>query len=190
MDNITLIFVALGLAMDAFAVSISNSMCFKDLHKKQGVLTSLSFGIFQALMPVAGYIAGRGFSNVVSRIDHWIALVLLGIIGGKMIYDGIKDLRAGESCAAGAHFTYKVMLVQAVATSIDALAVGISFAALEVNILYAAMFIGAITFVCCLVGHILGKKMGGAIGEKAEILGGIILVFIGLKIFIEHMFGG
>ncbi|MEG0178179.1 MAG: manganese efflux pump MntP family protein [Oscillospiraceae bacterium] len=189
MDIITLLFVALGLSMDAFAVSVSNSMCFANLKRKQALITSFSFGVFQALMPVLGYIAGRGFSDFVSKIDHWIALVLLCFIGGKMLYDGIQELRSAQACETGAKFTYKLMLVQAIATSIDALAVGVSFAALDVNIFYAAFFIGIITFACCVIGHLIGKKAGSLLGKVAQILGGGILVFIGLKIFIEHMLG-
>ena len=147
MDSITLFVLALGLSMDAFAVSISNSMCFSGLRRNEAALTSLSFGVFQGLMPVAGYFAGRAFA-------------------------------------------YKLMVVQAFATSIDALAVGVSFAALDVNIAAAASFIACVTFVCCLAGHLLGKKFGSWLGGKAEIFGGVILVCIGAKILVEHLSGG
>ena len=170
MDSITLFVLALGLSMDAFAVSISNSMCFSGLRRNEAALTSLSFGVFQGLMPVAGYFAGRAFADVVSAFDHWIAFALLGFIG-----------RA---------FSYKLMVVQAFATSIDALAVGVSFAALDVNIAAAASFIACVTFVCCLAGHLLGKKFGSWLGGKAEIFGGVILVCIGAKILVEHLSGG
>ena len=174
MDSITLFVLALGLSMDAFAVSISNSMCFSGLRRNEAALTSLSFGVFQGLMPVAGYFAGRAFADVVSAFDHWIAFALLGFIGGKMIWDAVKELRAPE----------------AFATSIDALAVGVSFAALDVNIAAAASFIACVTFVCCLAGHLLGKKFGSWLGGKAEIFGGVILVCIGAKILVEHLSGG
>lgn len=187
MDIFTLMALALGLSMDAFAVSISNSMCFKDLSKKQGLLTSLCFGFFQGVMPVLGFVAGRGFSQLVSAIDHWIALILLGIIGGKMLIEGIKALKEPDNCKTTV-FSYKLMITQGIATSIDALAVGISLAALNVNIFNAAAFIGLSTYLLCIVGHIIGKKVGGSLGKKAEILGGMILIFIGAKIFIEHMF--
>lgn len=190
MDSITLFVLALGLSMDAFAVSISNSMCFVGLRRQQAVVTSLAFGLFQGLMPVAGYFAGRAFAAVVSTFDHWIAFVLLGFIGGKMIVDAVRELRQPEACEAGRTFGYKLMIVQAFATSIDALAVGVSFAALDVNIAAAASFIACVTFVCCLVGHLLGKKFGALLGGKAEIFGGVILVCIGARILIEHLSGG
>ena len=200
MDSITLFVLALGLSMDAFAVSISNSMCFSGLRRNEAALTSLSFGVFQGLMPVAGYFAGRAFADVVSAFDHWIAFALLGFIGGKMIWDAVKELRAPEACPVGRAFSYKLMVVQAfspramlplaVATSIDALAVGVSFAALDVNIAAAASFIACVTFVCCLAGHLLGKKFGSWLGGKAEIFGGVILVCIGAKILVEHLSGG
>ena len=181
MDSITLFVLALGLSMDAFAVSISNSMCFSGLRRNEAALTSLSFGVFQGLMPVAGYFAGRAFADVVSAFDHWIAFALLGFIGGKMIWDAVKELRAPEACPVGRAFSYKLMVVQAFATSIDALAV---------NIAAAASFIACVTFVCCLAGHLLGKKFGSWLGGKAEIFGGVILVCIGAKILVEHLSGG
>lgn len=187
MDIFTLLALAVGLSMDAFAVSISNSMCFKALSKKQALLTSATFGFCQAAMPVIGFLAGRGFSQLVTAVDHWIALVLLGVIGGKMLFEGIKSLKEPESCKT-AVFSYKLMATQGIATSIDALAVGVSLAALNVNIFSAAGFIGISTFVFCCAGHFIGKKAGGALGKKAEILGGLILIGIGAKIFIEHTF--
>ena len=148
MDSITLFVLALGLSMDAFAVSISNSMCFSGLRRNEAALTSLSFGVFQGLMPVAGYFAGRAFADVVSAFDHWIAFALLGFIGGKMIWDAVKELRAPEACPVGRAFSYKLMVVQAFATSIDALAVGVSFAALDVNIAAASRSSAALRAIC------------------------------------------
>lgn len=182
-----LFFLALGLSMDAFAVSISNAMCYKNMNSRQATLNAACFGIFQGLMPVVGYFAGRVFEGFITAIDHWVALILLGIIGGKMLVEGIKALREPDSCPQGNVFTTKTMLVQAVATSIDALAVGISLAALEVNIWSSAGLIALLTFVVCLFGALLGKKFGMILGDWAEILGGGILVFIGIKIFVEHM---
>lgn len=185
-----LLFTALALSMDAFAVSISNSLCFPGLSKKQGIANSASFGFFQGLMPIIGFFAGQLLSGVITTVDHWIALLLLGFIGGKMLVDGIQALRAPEACPAGQIFTLKTMVMQAIATSIDALAVGVSFAALAVNIWAAAGAIALITFVCCLIGVFLGRKFGFLLGDWAQIFGGLILVGIGLKIFIEHMMGG
>ena len=182
MDSITLFVLALGLSMDAFAVSISNSMCFSGLRRNEAALTSLSFGVFQGLMPVAGYFAGRAFADVVSAFDHWIAFALLGFIGGKMIWEAVHPEK--EECEVNLPFS--TILTQAIATSIDALAVGVSFALLEVNILSASVIIALTTLLCSLVGAYLGKAFGSLLKSKAEVFGGVILVLIGLKILLEH----
>lgn len=187
MGTITLFFTSLGLSMDACAVSISNGMCLTNIHKKQILITALSFGFFQALMPIIGYFIGQTFSGLISFLDHWIALILLGIIGAKMIIEAIKELKYPEvCCSSNKILTFKTLTLQSIATSIDALAVGIGFAVMRVNILYAAISIGIITFICSVAGSYLGKKCGQMFKQKAEILGGSILVFIGIKIFLEH----
>lgn len=188
MELFTLFLIALGLSMDAFAVSVSNGMCFKNFKKSQAFVSSFAFGIFQGLMPLIGYFAGSLFFNTISKLDHWIALILLSYIGINMILDAIKELK--NKCENRKNdlndYTIKTLLLQGIATSIDALAVGISFAALNINILTATMFICGVTFICCLIGSVIGKKFGHLLQEKAKIFGGIILIFIGLKIFIEH----
>ena len=189
MGTMTLFLIALSLSMDAFAVSISNGMCYRGFGRREAVAASFSFGLFQMGMPVIGYFAGRTFSSAISAADHWIALLLLGFIGGKMAVDGIRELRHPESCEATRSFSMQVLLMQAVATSIDALAVGIGFAVMKVSILTAAGFIGAVTFCCCIVGSMLGSRFGLLLGKRAEICGGILLVCIGVKIFLEHVFG-
>lgn len=189
MDLFTLFLLALGLSMDAFAVSVSNGMCYKNVHRKEAFTTSFLFGLFQALMPTIGYFAGRLFAGYIEAADHWIALILLGFIGGKMVFDGVKELRHPESCDINRTLTFRTMILQAIATSIDALAVGISLALINVNILAAAGFIGGVTFVCCVIGSLIGKKFGSLLKEKAEIFGGCILVLIGIKIFLEHTLG-
>ena len=189
MSLLTLLILAFGLSMDAFAVSVSNSMCFSKLRRSQAVFTSFSFGLFQGLRPMIGYFAGRAFAQAISAVDHWVAFILLGFIGGKMAADAVREMRAPEQCPEAKTFGIRLMLVQAFATSIDALAVGVSFAALDVNILAAASFIAGVTFACCLAGHLLGKAFGGWLGGKAELLGGVILMGIGLKILIEHLSG-
>ena len=189
MSIATLLILAFGLSMDAFAVSVSNSMCFTGLRRSQAVLTSFSFGLFQGLMPMTGYLAGCAFAQTVSTIDHWVAFALLSFIGGKMAADAVREMRAPEECPAAKTFGIRLMLVQAFATSVDALAVGVSFAALDVNILAAASFIAGVTFVCCLAGHLLGRAFGGWLGGKAKLLGGLILMGIGLKILIGHLSG-
>lgn len=189
MDLWTLLLLALGLSMDAFAVSISNTMCFAGLRRSQAVLTSLSFGVFQGVMPILGFWAGRAFAAFISGIDHWVAFALLGFIGGKMLVDAVRELREPDSCPAQRTFGTKVMLVQALATSIDALAVGVSFAALSVNIWAASSFIAVVTFVCCLAGHAMGRRFGMLLGKWAEVCGGVILLGIGCKILLEHLLG-
>lgn len=189
MDTLTLFILALGLSMDAFAVSVSNSMCFDGLRKKDALLTSFFFGLFQGVMPMIGFWAGRAFSEVINSFDHWIAFVLLAFIGGKMLFDALREWNEPAQCPVERRLSLKLMLVQAIATSIDALAVGVSFAALSVNIWAAAGFIAVTTFVCCVIGHAIGRKAGGLLGNWAQVAGGVVLVGIGAKILLEHLFG-
>ena len=195
MGIIELLLIAVGLSMDAFAVSIGNGLSMKKSTPKAALAIALSFGLFQAGMPLAGYFLGSAFENVIKEFDHFIALIFLGFIGGKMIFDGIKELRAKKRGEEEEEKPFKLsfgtLMLQAIATSIDALIVGVSFAALpDVNIWAAVMLIGLTTFNISLVGVFFGKKFGQLLGSKAEVLGGIILVGIGLKVFIEHMFFG
>lgn len=189
MGVLMLFFTSIGLSMDACAVSISNGMCFNKFEKKHILLTAAAFGFFQALMPMLGYLVGSTFSEAISFLDHWVALILLGFIGGKMIVEAFKELKHPEACLNVEKFlTFRTLLLQAIATSIDALAVGIGFAVIKVNIVNAALCIGIITFISSIIGSNLGKKFGEMFKQKAEFLGGSILILIGLKIFIEHVF--
>ena len=181
--------------MDAFAVSIGNGLSMKKQNPKAAFAIAFSFGLFQALMPTLGYFLGSAFEDVIRQFDHYIALIFLGFIGGKMIFDGIKELIADKKGEAEEiqefHLSLGKLLIQAVATSIDALIVGVSFAALpDVNIWTAVLLIGVVTFAISLIGVFSGKKFGQLLGSKAEIFGGLILVGIGLKVFIEHVFFG
>lgn len=187
----TLFFLALGLSMDAFAVSVSNGMCYRGIGRKEAIITAFTFGVFQALMPVAGYFGGRFFSEAISSLDHWIALILLCFIGGSMVLESFKEMRNQDSdcCCGKKEFTLRVLIVQGIATSIDALAVGISFAVMKTNIVSAAAFIGIITFLCCVFGAALGKRFGLLLGQRAKVFGGLILIGIGVKIFLEHTLG-
>lgn len=189
MGMLELFLVALGLSMDACAVSISNGLCFKNSGRRQLAVTALAFGLAQAIMPLLGFFAGQVFSDAISFLDHWVALILLGIIGGKMIWEAIGEMRHPEVCDTGRVLTGKLLFVQAVATSIDALAVGIGFAVMQVQILPAVGLIGLTTFGCSLLGGFVGKRFGMVLKNKAELLGGIILVAIGVKIFLEHTLG-
>lgn len=208
MSIIELLLLAVGLSMDAFAVSIGNGLSMKKINLKEALPIAVSFGLFQALMPVIGYFLGTAFEAVIKRWDHYIAVVFLGFIGGKMIFDGIKEIIADKKkekadgiCEQNPEIPVETtndkgislgkLLVQAIATSIDALIVGVSFAALpNVNIWLAVSLIGVITFSISLVGVFAGKKFGELLGSKAEVFGGLILVAIGVKVFIEHMFFG
>lgn len=187
----TVLILAIGLAMDALAVSISNAMCYQNMNRKWALLTAGAFGLFQGIMPVIGWFAGIAFTKYIESIDHYVALVLLGFIGIKMIVEAIREIRHPEACDATKQLNLKMLGVQAVATSIDALAVGISFAAIHggLNIFSSASIICGITFICSLIGILIGKKFGGLLGQKAEIFGGLILVLIGVKIFLEHTLG-
>lgn len=195
MGIIELFLIAVGLSMDAFAVSIGNGLSMKEKQTKAALAIAVSFGFFQALMPTLGYFLGTAFEQIIREFDHYIALIFLGFIGGKMIFDGIKELRARkkgeEPEEKGFKLSFGALMIQAVATSIDALIVGVSFAALpNVNIWAAVSLIGITTFAISLIGVFFGKKFGQLLGSKAEIFGGIVLVGIGLKVFIEHMFFG
>ena len=192
MGFITLLSTAFGLSMDAFAVSTSNAMTYKNINKKTATLTSFMFGLFQGLMPLIGFFIGNCFSKYIKNVDHWVAFLVLGFIGGKMIVDAIKEMREIKTVENENTLSFKMILVQSFATSIDAMAVGIGFSALGEselfgNIYVSCLIIMATTFLCCLVAHVIGKKAGELLKEKAQILGGAILIFIGTKILIEHL---
>lgn len=176
-------FIAVGLAMDAFAVSICKGLSMKKIKWKSAVIIALYFGIFQALMPVIGYFLGSTFSALVQKVDHWIAFGLLSIIGLNMI----KESRDDELEKRNDKIDVKTMLILAVATSIDALAIGVTFSFFEVNLILAISVIGIITFVLSIIGVVLGNKFGDKLQNKAELVGGIILIGMGLKILLEHI---
>ncbi len=176
--------VAVGLSMDAFAVSICKGLSMKKMSWKNALIAGLYFGGFQALMPLIGYILGSQFQSLIANVDHWIAFLLLLFIGGNMI----RESRNQNDCECGDDsFNFKAMIVLAIATSIDALAVGITFAFLKVNIITAITFIGIITFVFGIIGVKIGNVFGAKFKSKAELAGGIVLILIGTKILIEHL---
>lgn len=185
MSYIELFLIAIGLSMDAFAVSISNGLCCTKLKKSQVLAIGVCFGGFQGLMPTIGYFLGKAFESYITAIDHYIALILLGYIGGKMVYDALTQKEEEKHTS----LPPSLLLTQGIATSIDALAVGVSFAALpNVNIIAAALFIAGVTFVCSVIGVCFGKFFGEKLGSRAMLAGGLILIAIGVKIFVEHMF--
>lgn len=187
MDLITLILLALGLSADAFAVSLSDGICSKKVSIKNAFAVSITFGSFQAIMPMLGYILGHTFSDVVSRFHHPIALILLSGIGINMIYEVIKERRLPEkSCELGNDiFMLKNLALQGLATSIDALAAGVSFAAIKANIFSSCLMIGTITFICCMISVYIGKKFGNLLGNRARVVGGVMLILIGSKLFFD-----
>lgn len=179
-----LLIIAVGLSMDAFAVAVCKGLAVKKAGIKEMAIAGLWFGGFQGLMPLIGYLLGSAFSSYITKIDHWVAFVLLGIIGINMIKESFEKDEE-KSCGSMA---FKEMLTMAIATSIDALAVGITFALLpEVNIGAAVGFIGVITFVLSAIGIKIGNIFGVKFKSKAELSGGIILILMGLKILLEHL---
>lgn len=183
MDFFEIILIGFGLAMDAFAVSICKGLSMKKIKWKNAIIIAIYFGLFQAIMPVIGFFLGSTFSKFIQKMDHWIAFVLLSAIGVNMIKESNDD--EGENRNDRADF--KTMIVLAIATSIDALAVGITFAFFEVNLWLASLIIGVITFCLSFIGVVIGNKFGDKFQNKAELAGGFILIVIGLKILIEHL---
>lgn len=183
MDFVTLLTLAVGLAMDAFAVSICKGLAMREKVLKKGIIVGLWFGGFQALMPTIGFFLGTQFKDQITSIDHWIAFVLLGLIGINMI----KEALSNEEEQADDSIAVKEMFMLAVATSIDALAVGITFAFLNVNIVSAASIIGVCTFLISFAGVKIGNIFGTKYKSKAELAGGIILILLGFKILFEHL---
>lgn len=184
MSLLELFIIAVGLSMDAFAVSICKGLSMRQMNLKNALIIGAYFGGFQALMPLAGYLLGVSFQQTITAYDHWIAFILLGVIGANMI----KEACDSEEEACDASVAVRDMLVLAVATSIDALAVGVTFAFLKVQILPAISFIGCTTFILSMIGVKVGTVFGCRYKSKAEFAGGVILVLMGIKILIEHLF--
>ncbi len=185
MSFVELLALAVGLSMDAFAISVTNGLFCDNLKRKDALKIGVAFGCAQGLMPLIGYLIGSVFETFIKSVDHWIAFLLLAFIGGKMIID-VFSSEDDEACS---RLDFKSLLIQAVATSIDALAVGIGFIAYDnLNIGFSVSVIGVITLVLCFAGVYIGKFAGKKLGKCAKIAGGIILIAIGTKILIEHLF--
>lgn len=176
--------LAIGVSMDAFAVSIGKGLATPRASWRESLTVGIWFGGFQALMPVLGYLLGISFADLVTKVDHWIAFGLLLLIGGNMIREALAK---EDDKPADTSFGFRTMLVLAVATSIDALALGISFAFLGTGLWPAVAIIGLTTFLFSVVGLFIGKKVGSRFHRGAEILGGVILILIGLRILLEHL---
>ena len=183
MSWLDLLLVALGLSMDAFAVSVCKGLSVKKATWRQMLCCGLWFGGFQALMPLLGWLLGSGVSTLIEKVDHWIAFGLLAFIGIRMV----MEARSDEAEGMDPDFSAGIMLKLAIATSIDALAAGISFAAVGVSILPAVLFIGLVTLALSALGVYLGGIFGSRLGRGAELAGGVILILIGVKILAEHM---
>lgn len=185
---IELFLLGVGLSMDAFAVSVCKGLGMRKLNKKQALIIGLYFGGFQALMPFVGWLLGSQFQKYITSIDHWIAFILLGFIGGKMMIEAVREWNEEEVVdVMDAPIDHKNMLVLAVATSIDALTVGITFAFLGTPIVEAISIIGITTMVISIAGVVVGNFFGSRYKSKAEFIGGLILVLLGLKILLEHL---
>ena len=186
MSILEICLVGLGLAADAFAVAMCKGVEMKKFILKYAVVIALFFGVFQAVMPLIGWAVASTFEEYITAYDHWIAFGLLLLLGGKMIWDSFKKEEASEEEKA-LNIGFKTLLLMAIATSIDALAVGVTFAFLQVNVWLAVAMIGSVTFVLSFLGVVIGVRIGDKFEKKAEFFGGLILVLIGVKILLEHL---
>lgn len=183
MDHFTLLILAVGLAMDAFAVSICKGLSLPKISWKESAIVGIWFGGFQALMPVIGYLLGNQFEDKITSVDHWIAFLLLGWIGLNMVKESFQKEEEEADCS----LQIGAMLVLAIATSIDALAVGITFAFLQVDLIFAITMIGVVTLGLSMIGIYVGHLFGARYQHKAELFGGIVLIALGVKILLEHL---
>ena len=185
MDFLMILLIAVSLAMDAFAVSISNGVSVKGFGKGHAVKQGIYFGGFQCMMPILGWVLGSSVRTYIEAVDHWVAFILLGIIGFNMIRESLH----GDECEICPDFSLRSMFMLAIATSIDALAIGVSFAFLQIDILPAASIIGITTFILSMIGLRIGNIFGCRYKSKAEFAGGVVLIIIGIKILAEHLLG-
>lgn len=185
MNWLELFLVAVGVSMDAFAVALGAGLGMRQLNYRHAIVIAAFFGGFQAAMPLIGWFSGRQFDVYITGFDHWVAFFLLAFIGGKMILESLQD--DAEAPAHNNHIDFKRLFVLSVATSIDALAVGIAFALLQVSILPAIALIGTTTFLISLLGVFLGHRWGLAYKSRAELLGGAVLILIGTRILLDHL---
>lgn len=183
MGIIEIFLIGIGLAMDAFAVAVCKGLSIKNLNWNKSIIVGIYFGLFQGGMIVVGYLLGTSFESFITKIDHWIAFVLLLLIGGGMLKEALS-----KNCEeTNDKIDFKTMVVLAIATSIDALAIGITFAFLKVNVASSALVIGIITFILSIIGVKIGNKFGNKYEKKAQFMGGIILAVMGFKILLEHL---
>lgn len=186
---VEIILIAVSLALDAFAVSVSSGISTPGFGPRQAVKMGCWFGAFQFLMPLAGWMLGSSVSAYIEAVDHWVAFGLLALIGGRMVWGAVQK-GGGEQTAAPADLSAARLATLAVATSIDALAVGVSMAFMAVDILGSALIIGAVAFLLSVIGGLVGRRLGRLFQRRAELAGGLVLVAIGVKILAEHLTGG
>lgn len=180
--------IAVSLALDAFAVSVSSGIAIPGFGWKQAVKMGLWFGTFQFAMPLAGWLLGSSVSGYMEAVDHWVAFGLLALIGGRMAWGAVRG--GGDEEEAPADLSAKRLCLLAIATSIDALAVGVSMAFMRVDVLFSAIIIGIVAFVLSVVGGLAGRRLGSLFQQRAELVGGLVLIGIGIKILVEHTLGG
>ena len=184
MSTLTIIFIAVALAMDCFAVSVANGIALKRVKILPIFKIALLFGLFQGIMPLLGWLAGIGFQSFIEKWDHWIALIILTLLGLKMIHEGLSEKKEATCCYV--ERGWKSLILIAIATSIDALATGIVFVPFPEIVLKAVIIIGAVSFLFSVLGNFTGLFLGKKFNLRVEILGGLVLIGIGVKIFIEH----
>jgi len=186
-DIVSTVLIALSLSVDCFAVTMGGCVSLRNIRYIQLFRTALTFGLFQAVMPVIGWLAGSRVVEYIQSYDHWVVFALLAVVGGKMIWEAV---RGEDECKPGADITRGLLLFSmAFATSIDALAVGLSFAFMETDIVFSVIVIGVVAFLITHLGFLVGKKAGSVLGTRAKIIGGIVLIGIGLKVLITHLIG-
>jgi putative Mn2+ efflux pump MntP len=183
MDLFTTLLIAIGLSFDTFAVSVSTGLAVNQIRFWQGVRVAITLAFFQALMPLIGWFLGKQVSEYIVSVDHWVAFILLSALGFRMVYESFKKEDAPSEFNP---LSRTVLIGMAIATSIDALVVGVSFAFINTRIYFTVIVIGIVTFLVAMIGMLFGKKVGGRLGRRMEIIGGIILVGIGVKILLEH----
>ncbi len=181
----TLLLLALGVSADAFAVALGKGLAVRRNVLRNALVLAAAFGLFQALMPLLGWMLGAAFADVIAPFDHWIAFVLLAAVGGKMLWEALHKEEDDEASEDG--FTVREVLILSVATSIDALAVGVSLSFFDISIWFAIAVIGVVTFLCSVVAVLIGHRVGTRYRRPAEIIGGLVLIGIGASILIEHL---
>lgn len=188
MGIVEILLIGVVLSMDAFAVSMCRGLAMHKINYKHTLIIAFTFGAFQAAMPLIGWALGTQFESLITNVDHWVAFGLLALIGGKMIFDALIDKKEDTTEKDDEKLNIKQLLLMAVATSIDALAMGITFAIVDgISIWWSVAIIGVVTFVLCFVGVIIGHKFGNKFERQATLIGGIVLILIGIKILLEHL---